>query len=373
MRTLAIRRGILLSLGLAAALSMAACAATKPPNSAGPGPSHTVPPAASPTPTRAASPPAPTPSATPPSSSLTVTPAALPADKVEAWVAHTPAPVVMTTMGHNVYLNECATVAGATTWQQLAYDSRIGDVAIMETYSFTSAAAASAAYTGVLAGMNQCQSTSRARQTANHILADAVCAQTAHSADGAAFERTWTSVPGFSAGGPEINHLYVVVRGTTILVLHFDQTSRGSGTAAIYNVRNDPAVLTMLTGALAAQNRVISSTERSALTAAFVAYKGISITDVLGGGPVQGSVYYAYDPATDTYWAAAYFMPSSAASPSALGALDNGGRIAMYRKAGAGVWQVQTASTSLTCEAPHFFPQAVLVAWSLPTAPYCRF
>ena len=55
MSTTAIRRGILIGLGLAATLTMTACTASKPLSSAGPGTSHTVPPAASPAPTAAAS------------------------------------------------------------------------------------------------------------------------------------------------------------------------------------------------------------------------------------------------------------------------------------------------------------------------------
>jgi hypothetical protein len=62
MRTRAIRRGILLSLGLAATLSVAACTANEPPNSAGPDTSHTAPAAASLT--------------APPAASLTAPPAA---------------------------------------------------------------------------------------------------------------------------------------------------------------------------------------------------------------------------------------------------------------------------------------------------------
>ena len=56
--------------------------------------------------------------------------------------------------------------------------------------------------------------------------------------------------PGISAGGPQINHLYIAVRGSIILVLQFDEpnTTTSSG---IYNVRNDPDVLAMLTNLLA--------------------------------------------------------------------------------------------------------------------------
>jgi hypothetical protein len=87
---------------------------------------------------------------------------------------------------------------------------------------------------------------------------------------------------------------------------------------------------------------------------------------------MPGSVYYAYDPANGTYWAAATFRSINTLSLSALEAFQNGGDVVMYRKAGAGQWQVQAGASSLTCLAPRFFPAAVLTAWSLPTAPQCQ-
>lgn len=159
---------------------------------------------------------------------------------------------MLTVTGHNIELNECASVDSPTTWEQQGYTSSSGDSAILETYTFTSAALASAAETGVVAGMDNCQATSRALQAANNVTPDAVCSQTAQTGDAAAFERTWTGVPGVSAGGPQINHLYVAVSGTIMLVLHFDQLNTTSSSAAIYNVRGDPGVLTMLTNLLTA-------------------------------------------------------------------------------------------------------------------------
>jgi hypothetical protein len=177
-------------------------------------------------------------------------PAQLPAFKAESWVAQAPGPV-LTVIGHDIGLNECASIDGATTWQQQGYKSSGGNSAILETYTFKSATAARAADTGVLAGMRHCQSTSRALQAANHIRADAVCTETAHAAHAAAFERTWTGVAGMSAAGPQINHLYIALKSTTILILHFDELNTSARSAGTYSVRNDPAVLNMLTGLLA--------------------------------------------------------------------------------------------------------------------------
>ena len=57
-------------------------------------------------------------------------------------------------------------------------------------------------------------------------------------------------------------------------------------------------------------------------------------------------------------------------SLSALEAFQNGGDIAMFRKVGAGRWQVQTGASSLTCLGPKYFQQSVFVAWSLAAS--CR-
>jgi hypothetical protein len=115
------------------------------------------------------------------------------------------------------------------------------------------------------------------------------------------------------------------------------------------------------------QNLVISSAERDALTAAFVAVKGISPSDV--GGTYPGSVYYAYDPATDTYWALAQFWPSRTASFDVQVSFQDGRGDAMFRKAGSGPWQAQLiASIPYVCNEVKFFPPAVLNAWKLPAS-----
>jgi hypothetical protein len=122
------------------------------------------------------------------------------------------------------------------------------------------------------------------------------------------------------------------------------------------------------TGPGGIRNLVISSAERSDLTAAFVADKGISSSDVLGASALPGSVYYAYDPATDTYWALAEFRPSSTASLNVKVNFQDGGNIGMFRKARAGPWQVRTPGWPPICSEPRFFPPAVLMAWALPTS-----
>jgi hypothetical protein len=114
-----------------------------------------------------------------------------------------------------------------------------------------SSAEARSAYAGVVSGMKSCQAASRSLQTASRITSritpDAVTRQTATATDAAAFERTWTGVGGISAPVSQINHLYLAICGTTLLVLHFDQLGRQN---TPYNVRNDQGVLSTLLGVL---------------------------------------------------------------------------------------------------------------------------
>jgi len=117
------------------------------------------------------------------------------------------------------------------------------------------------------------------------------------------------------------------------------------------------------------QNLVISSAGKSQLTAAYVALKGISLSDIAGGGPTAGSVYYAYDPATGTYWALATFAPSSTASLNVQVGFQDGGEIGMFRKAGGGAWQAQIGEFPPYCGEVKYFPAAVLTAWSISATP----
>ncbi len=169
----------------------------------------------------------------------------------ESWTAQTAGPVRQVT-GHDIALNECASVHGATTWQQQPYLSSGGNSAVLEIYTFGTGAEAGAAYQKVFSGMSSCQATSRALQNAQHVAADAVVRQTAAAADAAAFERTWTGVEGISAAGKQTNHLYIAAHGTCVLILHFDELAAGSP-AGPYDVQQDPHVLSLLTNLLASQ------------------------------------------------------------------------------------------------------------------------
>ncbi len=113
------------------------------------------------------------------------------------------------------------------------------------------------------------------------------------------------------------------------------------------------------------RNLPLSRAVRNELTVAYVNARGISLSDV--AGTIPGSVYYAYDPATDTYWAEATFRGSRTASLKVLVGFQDDGSIGLFARAARSGWQVEVGGEPVVCSEVPFFPPAVLMAWSLPT------
>ena len=126
-----------------------------------------------------------------------------------------------------------------------------------------------------------------------------------------------------------------------------------------------PVAVSAPAGTGAVRKLPVSRDVRNELTAAYVNLREISLSDV--AGTIPGSVYYAYDPATDTYWAEANFLPSRTASLKVLVGFQDGGSVGFYVRAARSGWQVQLGGAPITCTEVRFFPPAVLRAWSLPT------
>ncbi len=93
----------------------------------------------------------------------------------------------------------------------------------------------------------------------------------------------------------------------------------------------------------------------------------MSVSDLGAPAATPGSVYYAYDPATDTYWALATFEPTTALSDQT--AYMDGTSVGMFKAVGTGPWQATIPINPDVCQEIKFFPAAVLAAWSLPTVP----
>jgi hypothetical protein len=175
-------------------------------------------------------------------------PRQLPAFTAEKWQP-VGSPATRVVSGHDIGENECAKVDGAITWTQQGFSGGDGqNVAIQDTFVFTSASAAQTAYQHVVTGMDRCQQTTRALQAASKTPADATVTVTASAAHAEAWQRRWTGVMGISAGGRQTNHFYVAVNGTRLVVLQFTEFP---GQATPYNVAADPQVLAMLDAELA--------------------------------------------------------------------------------------------------------------------------
>ncbi|MFE2145631.1 hypothetical protein ACFXA3_28530 [Streptomyces sp. NPDC059456] len=147
--------------------------------------------------------------------------------------------------GHEITLNECATVTGATLWQQQGYLSAAKNPAGQQLFLFPDAASAKDAYDRLVAGMNNCQTASRGLQAREGVAQDAAVSTTATTKDGTAWSRHWTGVGGMSARDVQTNHLYAVRQGDRLTLFQFDELAERPAPA--HDTRTDASVL----GALA--------------------------------------------------------------------------------------------------------------------------
>jgi hypothetical protein len=85
----------------------------------------------------------------------------------------------------------------------------------------------------------------------------------------------------------------------------------------------------------AAENLPMTSAVEAQLLAAEAAAHNLPASAYTG--LVKGSVYYAYDPATGTYWAGAAATPSSS-SEQAEASVDDNGAYGLYERVGSGSW-----------------------------------
>jgi hypothetical protein len=84
-------------------------------------------------------------------------------------------------------------------------------------------------------------------------------------------------------------------------------------------------------------------------------------------GTAANSVYYAYDPSTQTYWALASFVPSTTASEQVLVGMQDGGDQGLFTMVARGGWQLARGTVPAICGEQKFFPPAVISLWSLST------
>ena len=117
----------------------------------------------------------------------------------------------------------------------------------------------------------------------------------------------------------------------------------------------------------APQNLVATAALKSALTAAFVAHRGLPAAEV--GGTAPNSVYYAFVPSTNTYWAIAGFVPSANASYNTQVAMQDEGCCGIFTMTTGGSWTFVAGYLGSPCGGQ--LPAALEQLWNLTPPGNC--
>jgi hypothetical protein len=111
-------------------------------------------------------------------------------------------------------------------------------------------------------------------------------------------------------------------------------------------------------------NLVVTDAVRSQLVAAGAALNSLPPSDYTGLRP--GETYYAYDAATQAYWAGAGLLPSPSSIPAQVSTQDDGAYLLFTRPKG-GAWKgyaVGVAGPPEGSACPVAVPGAILSLWN---------
>jgi hypothetical protein len=118
------------------------------------------------------------------------------------------------------------------------------------------------------------------------------------------------------------------------------------------------------TTSAATRDLVVTTSVRRSLLAAGAALHHLPTSDYVGLDP--GTTYYAFDPVTDTYYAAAGLLASRTSLAAQVGTQDDGAYNLFTKRAGAAHWTVYNDGLGgvrgAHCPVP--LPAAVLAAWN---------
>jgi len=186
------------------------------------------------------------------------------------------------------------------------------------------------------------------------LLALAACGKTNH---GAAAPTTTTAATTSSTAPPETGAPAIT---TTLPAV---ATTVPASTTTL------PAT-TSTTAPAPAQNLTVTASIRAQLLAAGAQSHGLQASDYTGLRP--GETYYAYDPSTTTYWAAAGLMPSASSLPAQVSSQDDGAYL-LYQRPAGGAWKVFDIGLAGVGGTPCSVvaPPAIVALWGWP-APGCR-
>ncbi|MBV8982586.1 MAG: hypothetical protein JO086_16935 [Acidimicrobiia bacterium] len=140
-------------------------------------------------------------------------------------------------------------------------------------------------------------------------------------------------------------------KSTTTTADQTTTTGRTTGSTTRSSTTSPPGV----------QNLPVTDELRTQLVAAGAALHHTKPSDY--NGLAAGLTYYAYDPATKTYWAGARLDPKSTAEQAQVSSQDEGSYL-LFTRTASGSWSatdVGQTGPDTTCAKPP--PAAVLAAW----------
>ncbi|HEX3796251.1 MAG TPA: hypothetical protein VHV57_17290 [Acidimicrobiales bacterium] len=117
------------------------------------------------------------------------------------------------------------------------------------------------------------------------------------------------------------------------------------------------------------QNLAVTAQVKSDLVAAYVAHSGLPASQIAGTAP--GSVYYAFRPASNAYWALATFAPSPTADMNTQVAMQDDGCCGVFEQPVGGAWTYvrSTGYTGVPC--PGQIPADLFTVWNLTVPGDC--
>ncbi len=137
----------------------------------------------------------------------------------------------------------------------------------------------------------------------------------------------------------------------------------GSPSATTTTTVTSTTVATTTTPPPATQNLSVTPAVIKSLLKSGATYHQLPTSDYTGLAP--GTTYYAFDPTTNTFYAAAALMPSPHSLNAQIGAQDDGGYNLFTRVASVNNWTVYNdglgAAQGSTC--PLSIPASVLAVW----------
>ncbi len=119
----------------------------------------------------------------------------------------------------------------------------------------------------------------------------------------------------------------------------------------------------------APRSLVADDSVKAALREAFLAIKGLQ-SDEIEPAPKAGSVYYAFAPATQTYWAMAEFTPTASMTFQHGVNMQDGGDEGVFARSRSGSWRAVSVG-QIPWPCPGWVPPDVEKAWDLTMSPGC--